>query len=158
MCKDCLVEVMPARQRTTLESGHYILNFKQCHACKDHGHMPTEHDRQTTVEEENDEYVESVAYVHRCAACAHAIASHEYAFRVVGSAQEYSMYCALCGKGESTQFMRAVRDAEHQERSAAEAYNLPVPVQVSLAAAFTNIPVSAPPRAQSDEAHDLEWN
>lgn len=98
MCRHCLVNVCPQRNRTCLSNGSYLLNFKQCGNC---GKFDTiKIINFTRTEEENDE---SVSYDHHCSHCDHKIASHSFTFAVSNGYQEYSMDCMLCGFGEDRQ-------------------------------------------------------
>jgi len=153
MCKQCLVEALPARQRTTLDSGSYFLNFKHCAQCLERGQKLLETKRTLTTEDENEEYSETITYAHECQ-CGHVIASHEYTFTVVGFVQEHSMLCTLCGKGECTQRMTVDRRADVQQRSGAVDEEGPV---VNLVQAFSHIPM-VPNNIHPEGQHDLdEW-
>jgi len=79
MCRACVVEVMPDRERSVLESGSYVLNYSQCGQCASRAVPLLEQNRRVEVEDDGDggEYTETVSYRHVCQPCGHEVAVHE---------------------------------------------------------------------------------
>ncbi|XP_066928913.1 protein Churchill-like [Clytia hemisphaerica] len=97
MCKECVINPFPNRNKTCLESGSYLINFKGCKEC---GKRELIKISNKQLKEDDEE--ENITYIHTCDSCAHVIAEHEYTFSVIDEEQEYSMNCLLCGTGEDT--------------------------------------------------------
>lgn len=121
MCKQCLREAFPERQRTTLDTGAYHLNFAGCSQCHQRGDFLKETNRRTEETEHNDEgldaeeddpdfmllqFEETIEYSHSCPSCNHIVAEHFYEFKLLkqnrSTVQEFTMSCSLCGKGQDT--------------------------------------------------------
>ncbi len=106
MCVECVKEKCPDRGTTCLETGSYMMNFKECAECHKKEPMKVEA-RQSGTEEEDEEEdsdggEELITYDHVCSECGHIIAEHQYTFCVDGEYQEYSMTCLLCGRGSDS--------------------------------------------------------
>lgn len=103
MCKQCVREQFPDRQRTCHESGIFFSNLKTgaCTSCGKFDFLKHETNVERTEEENEDGvYEESIAFNHSCIFCKHLVAEHSYSFVVDGNKQLYSMLCLLCGKGQ----------------------------------------------------------
>eukprot|EP01135_Chromosphaera_perkinsii_P010198 Nk52_evm64s2039 gene=Nk52_evmTU64s2039 len=113
MCKHCLKEPMPNRERICLETGAYLVNFAGCHKCKKIDFLD-ELDRLVESGDEDgngeESSSETISFKHACKSCGHVVATHEYSFEVCPGTgrsakdlgyQEYSMECLLCGHGEA---------------------------------------------------------
>ena len=135
MCKQCLRDAFPARHRTTLEGGSYILNFAGCHACGKRTDFLSEKSRIREEVEDADEddphsYEETIEFDHCCASCNHVVAKHFYEFRIwrEGLVQRFSMSCALCGSGEDEcevkPFQSSANHPQQQQQQQQRAPNL----------------------------------
>ena len=98
MCQKCVKQQYPQRDRTCLESGSYILNFRGCTQCGVREPMNVKN-KECTTDDSGDE---NIQYEHVCSQCGHVVAHHMYSFTVVEGDQEYEMNCLLCGTGEDT--------------------------------------------------------
>ena len=171
MCVKCLAEAFPDRERTVLESGHYLLNFVGCAKCSERterlGVASRKHE-----EEEGDEagdFEETIEFDHACSKCGHVIASHYYCFRVRAEAgqQEYSMSCALCGKGEDVQRIiptGGVGGADEEERDEERKATKPISakdeesVTAPFASLMAGLNLSGAAQSQAKENDDAEWD
>jgi Churchill protein len=163
MCKHCLREAFPERQRTTLQNGAYLLNFAGCAGCKQRNDFLAERNLREEETDEKDEEGESIYehsndYEHACKLCGHKVADHSYVFRVIsnGEIQEYSMSCALCGKGEYSSYSAPNKFLQGQVRSqpSGEVSREPVSFPTALLAAT----FSAKPNVEVNDDGDDEWS
>jgi hypothetical protein len=81
------------RDRSVLDNGAYVFNFKGCSQCKRKDLLVIVRHERT---EKNDR--EDVTYVHQCE-CGHEVATHVYSFECTETQHIYSMECGLCGFG-----------------------------------------------------------
>eukprot|EP00698_Gefionella_okellyi_P017258 TRINITY_DN5021_c0_g1_i1.p2 TRINITY_DN5021_c0_g1~~TRINITY_DN5021_c0_g1_i1.p2 ORF type:complete len:123 (+),score=4.44 TRINITY_DN5021_c0_g1_i1:147-515(+) len=103
MCKDCIIEEFPQREETTLQSGAYVVNFKECASCRKRD-IPVSISKEKHEEghssDDPDSDSEEITYTHACRHCNHVICRHFYSFSVEGKYQHYLMECLLCGRGQ----------------------------------------------------------
>merc|ERR1712020_365258 len=98
MCRNCVKEEFPHRERLCSEKGIYIINFIGCHNCNETNRAPdsllvSEYSKKNVEDEEDDVSKEIISFNHSCAKCGHSIAKHS---------QEFCMECMLCGIGEDS--------------------------------------------------------
>merc|ERR1711872_793558 len=84
MCKNCVRQPFPDRDRMCLESGAFMANMKNCSSCNKNN-LKTETVPRETVEDDmrdddDDLEAENVTYNHVCAECNHIISRHKYKF------------------------------------------------------------------------------
>jgi hypothetical protein len=96
MCNNCIIQLLPDRGTTCLETGSYFLNFKGCGSCGKKGMI-----KNINHKKEENEIKETILFTHICVECNHIICEHSWEFEVVDKFQEYTMNCLLCGSGES---------------------------------------------------------
>jgi len=171
MCVGCLREAFPERERSTLERGSFMLNFAGCKQCgaRDDFLVEQKRRREETEDETEQSFEETIEYEHCCKRCGHVVAQHMYEFRVVqlGTVQEFSMSCALCGKGEHTSSSVPTKPNPSSEDLQQVQDDLTARLAAldttSKAALPLNLCVKAPPAAISaplgkQEVDDDEWS
>jgi len=107
MCRNCVKEEFPHRERLCSEKGIYIINFIGCHNCNETNRAPdsllvSEYSKKNVEDEEDDVSKEIISFNHSCAKCGHIIAKHIHEFWIEDGYQEYRMECMLCGIGEDS--------------------------------------------------------
>lgn len=111
MCKNCVKELFPDRQRSCHETAIFFSNLKtgSCSCCGKFDFLKNETKIERTEEEtEEGVYEESITFNHACVHCKHIVAEHSYSFVVDGNKQMYNMLCLLCGKGQDESFLTKV--------------------------------------------------
>ena len=171
MCKSCLREAFPERQRTTLERGAYVLNFAGCAQCGQRSDFLSETSKKRVENEDDDDgsYDEEIEYSHACKSCNHIVAQHQYEFRIIMreeatmTTQEYSMTCALCGKGQDSCYVTSsasrsqVRTSQATDSIPTNSFvQEPMSFPTALLATQFATTVKLPPK--KDEGDDEEWN
>ena len=94
MCQQCVKVRDLERDRSVLDKGAYLMNFKACFACASATALCSVDETRTETET-----TEHVSYTHRCQ-CGHVVALHVYTFQCTETLHIYRMECDLCGTGE----------------------------------------------------------
>jgi hypothetical protein len=162
MCKHCVKDPFVERFRCTMERGSYMLNFAGCFECKSRNDFLLEKNRNQTITEAGDdsegeeaaEYEESIEYDHCCKSCGHLVAKHFYEFTIKEKTnQEFTMSCALCGKGGDVMSTHVIQPNREQIRvneivfvEEEQKVNFPTGLlaTATLTAAFASSSLSAP--------------
>jgi Churchill protein len=161
MCKDCVKEAFVDRGRCALERGCYLLNFAGCIKCQRRDDFLEEKNLVHTEEQEDEAelFEETLEFNHCCKSCGHVIAKHLYGFRTNTTVQEYSMACALCGKGED---VVAVKEQQQQQQPSGRSTALPDEQQISRVQFPTvmltsNLLIQTKSKQKKEEEDDDEW-
>ncbi len=94
MCHECVKIEELERDRSVMDKGAYLLNYKGCVACSSQTRLVVAEEQRVIADESED-----VSYTHRCE-CGHEVAKHVYSFRCTETTHVYRMECGLCGLGE----------------------------------------------------------
>jgi hypothetical protein len=94
MCLGCVKVKELERDRSVLDKGAYLMNYKGCAECGSATRLES-----ADVVRSESETAERVHYTHRCA-CGHVVAEHRYTFAATDTLHVYTMECSLCGLGE----------------------------------------------------------
>eukprot|EP00090_Calanus_glacialis_P036556 TRINITY_DN6247_c0_g1_i1.p1 TRINITY_DN6247_c0_g1~~TRINITY_DN6247_c0_g1_i1.p1 ORF type:complete len:123 (-),score=49.56 TRINITY_DN6247_c0_g1_i1:54-422(-) len=106
MCKHCVRNPFPNRDRMCLESGAYMVNMSKCSNCSKNNlkveQVPADMLEEDISDDDTEEETETVTYNHVCADCNHVVSRHKYKFWLEDGRQEYRMDCLLCGFAEDS--------------------------------------------------------
>jgi hypothetical protein len=94
MCLVCVKVKELERDRSVLDKGAYLMNYKGCAECGSATRLASVDEQRTETEA-----VETVVYTHQCE-CGHVVAEHRYTFSCTDTLHVYAMTCDLCGQGE----------------------------------------------------------
>ena len=93
MCLECVQIKQLQRDRSVLDKGSYVMNFKGCAVCNRKDLL-----KEVDVNKSESNDGEDVSYVHKCE-CGHEVAKHTYSFECTETMHIYEMECDLCGFG-----------------------------------------------------------
>ena len=135
-----------------------MLNFAGCAACGQRSDFLDELKRTRTEEDDDETYEESIEFEHCCKSCNHLVAKHSYDFRIVqqGQVQEFSMSCALCGKGEDVSSSLPVEQVREQAHIDI-VLEMPPSIVVFPSILASRLPIIPQPSEKNDNDDD-DWN
>ena len=86
MCKHCVRNPFPDRDRMCLESGAYMVNMSKCSNCSKNNlkveQVPADMLEEDTSDSDTEEETETVTYNHVCGHCNHVVSRHKVGLKL----------------------------------------------------------------------------
>jgi hypothetical protein len=82
----------PDRGSCCLDTGVYVINFKECAECgKRDFPVPIDKERVEPLDSDEENQEEEVTFKHKCKHCDHIIAEHYYSFNIEENRENFIM-------------------------------------------------------------------